>query len=140
MRLDLYQSETSLIAQQQTSILDDARDILHVGEKLSPLESNGVLHAFQVLAENAIGKAKHTLKINGKQVPISAYDCFHELASLGAVNNNELPTWNAIIGLRNRIVHDYMNIDVGQVFELVKNRQYHFITDFLHAPIFGLEA
>lgn len=140
MRLDLYQAETALIAQNQTSILDDARAMLLAGEKLSALEKNGVLHAFQVLAENAIGKAKHTLKINGKQVPISAYDCFNELVSIGAVNDTELPTWNAIIGLRNRIVHDYMNIDVEQVLELVENEQYRFITDFLLAPIFTLEA
>jgi len=140
MRLDLYQSETALIAQQQTSILDDARTMLLAGEKLSSLEKNGILHAFQVLAENAIGKAKHTLKINGQQVPISAYDSFNELVTIGAVKDNELPTWNAIIGLRNRIVHDYMNIDVAQVLELVKNEQYRFITDFLLAPIFGLQS
>jgi uncharacterized protein YutE (UPF0331/DUF86 family) len=140
MRLDLYQSETALIAQQQTSILDDARTMLLAGEKLSSLEKNGILHAFQILAENAIGKAKHTLKINGQQVPISAYDSFNELVTIGAVKDNELPTWNAIIGLRNRIVHDYMNIDVAQVLELVKNEQYRFITDFLLAPIFGLQA
>ncbi|MDY0213258.1 MAG: DUF86 domain-containing protein [Desulfuromonadaceae bacterium] len=140
MRLDLYQAETELIAQRQTSILDDARAMLLAGEKLSPLERNGILHALQVLAENAIGKAKHTLKFNSRQVPISAYDCFNELVSIGAVTDTELPTWNAIIGLRNRIVHDYMNIDVEQVLELVKNEEYRFITDFLLAPIFTLEA
>lgn len=140
MRLDLYQAETALIAQNQTSILDDARAMLLAGEKLSALEKNGVLHAFQVLAENAIGKAKHTLKINDKQVPISAYDCFNELVTIGAVNAGELATWNAIIGLRNRIVHDYMNIDIVQVLELVENEKYRFITDFLLAPIFGSKA
>jgi uncharacterized protein YutE (UPF0331/DUF86 family) len=115
--------------------LDDARAILFAGEKLSALETNGILHAFQVLAENAIGKAKQTLKINGKQVPISAYDCFSELASLGLLSDNELTTWNAIIGLRNRIVHDDMNIDMSRVIELVENEQYRFITAFLLAPI-----
>lgn len=135
MRLDLYQAETALIAQNQTSIFDDARTQLLAGEKLSPLEKNGVLHAFQILAENAIGKAKQTLKINGKQVPISAYDCFNELSGLGVVNDRELTTWNAVIGLRNRIVHDYMNIDMSRVVELVENEQYRFITDFLLAPI-----
>jgi len=40
--------------------------MLLAGEKLSPLERNGILHAFQILAGNAIGKAKHTLKINSR--------------------------------------------------------------------------
>ncbi len=54
MRFDLYQAETALIAQHQTAILDDARTMLLAGGKLSSLEKNGMLHTFQVLAENAI--------------------------------------------------------------------------------------
>ncbi len=135
MRLDLYQAETALIAQHQTAILDDARTMLLAGGNLSSLEKNGMLHAFQVLAENAIGKAKQTLKFNGKQVPISAYDCFNALLDFGVVSESDLATWHAIVGLRNRIVHDYMNIDMSRVIELVKNQQYRFITDFLLAPI-----
>ena len=136
MRLNLYQAETALIARNQTAILDDARTMIIAGKELSALEKNGILHAFQVLAENAIGKAKQTLKVNSKLVPVSAYDSFSALAGLGVVNDSELITWNAIIGLRNRIVHDYMNIDVYQVIELVKKEQYRFVTDFLLAPVF----
>lgn len=135
MRLDLYQAETAMIAQEQTSLLDEARAILLAGGTLSRLEQNGVLHALQVLVENAIGKAKHLLKGAGKQVPLSAYDSFHGLAELGAVKTGDLTAWNAAIGLRNRIVHDYMNIDLLRVQELVKNEQYRFVTDFLLAPI-----
>lgn len=140
MRLDLYQAETALIAQHQTAILDNARTMLLAGRKLSPLEKNGMLHAFQVLAENAIGKAKQTLKFNGKQVPISAYDCFSALLDFGVIGESGLGTWNAIVGLRNRIVHDYMNIDMSRVIGLVENQQYRFITDFLLAPISVFET
>jgi len=118
MRLDLYQAETALIAQEQ-----------------SRLEQNGVLHAIQMLVENAIGKSKQLLKATGKQVPLSAYDSFLGLAELGTIKNGDLDAWNAAIGLRNRIVHDYMNIDMQRVLELVKNGQYRFITDFLLEPI-----
>jgi uncharacterized protein YutE (UPF0331/DUF86 family) len=135
MRLDLYQSETALIAQEQTALLDEARTILLSGRSLSRLEQNGVLHAIQVLVENGIGKAKQLLKASAKQVPLSAYDSFRGLAELGVVKADDLTLWNAAIGLRNRIVHDYMNIDMLRVLELVKNEQYRFITDFLLAPI-----
>lgn len=131
MRLDLYQAETALIAQEQTSLLDEARTTLLTGGKLSRLEQNGVLHALQVLVENAIGKAKQLLKAAGKQVPLSAYDSFLGLTELGVIKTNDLTAWNAAIDLRNRIVHDYMNIDMQRVLELVKNEQYRFITDFL---------
>ena len=135
MRLDLYLAETALIARTQTAILDDARNLLNAGRTLSSLENSGVLHAFQILAENAIGKAKQTLKAMGKKVPLSAYDCFSELSRLGVIDDNDLTTWNAIIGLRNRIVHDCMNIDMMRVLELVKSEQYRFIADFLFVPI-----
>ena len=135
MRLDLYQEETALIAQEQAALLDEARTILLSGGVLSRLEQNGVLHALQVLVENAIGKAKQLLKAARKQVPLSAYDSFIGLTELGLVKTSDLTAWNAAIGLRNRIVHDYMNIDMLRVLELVKNEQYRFITEFLLAPI-----
>lgn len=135
MRLDLYQAETALIAQEQSSLLDEARMILLKGDSLSRLEQNGVLHAIQLLVENAVGKAKQLLKATGKQVPLSAYDSFLCLADFGFVKSSDLPVWNAAIGLRNRIVHDYMNIDMTRVLELVEKEQYRFITEFLLAPI-----
>lgn len=135
MRLDLYQAETALIAQEQSALLDEARATLLAGGTLSRLEQNGVLHAIQVLVENAIGKSKQLLKAAGRQVPLSAYDSFLGLAELGIVKTGDLVAWNAGIGLRNRIVHDYMNLDMPRVLELVKNEQYRFISDFLLAPI-----
>lgn len=134
MRLDLYQAETALIAQEQSSLLDEARMILLKGDSLSRLEQNGVLHALQVLVENAVGKAKQLIKTTGKQVPLSAYDSFLCLSEFGFVKSSDLSVWNAAIGLRNRIVHDYMNIDMARVLELVKKEQYRFITEFLLAP------
>ena len=135
MRLDLYQAETAFIAQEQGALLDEARVTLLAGGSLSRLEQNGVLHALQVLVENAIGKAKQLLKVSGKQVPLSAYDSFLGLEELGLVKSINLADWNAAIGLRNRIVHDYMNIDMLRVLELVKKEQYRFIVDFLLEPI-----
>ena len=135
MRLDLYQAETALIAQEQTSLLDEARMTLLAGGTLSRLEQNGVLHAIQLLVENAVGKAKQLLKSAGKQVPLSAYDSFIGLDELGIVTRSSLTDWNAAIGLRNRIVHDYMNIDMPRVLTLVKNEQYRLITEFLLTPI-----
>jgi uncharacterized protein YutE (UPF0331/DUF86 family) len=135
MRLDLYQAETALIAQEQTALLDEARAIMVAGRTLSRLEQNGVLHAIQLLVENAIGKAKQLLKASEKQVPLSAYDSFNSLAEFGLVKTADLQSWNAAIGLRNRIVHDYMNIDMHRVLELVKNQQYQFVSEFLLKPI-----
>lgn len=135
MRIELYQAETAHIAQEQAALLDEARSILLAGKIPTRLEQNGILHTIQVLVENAIGKAKQLLKAVGKPVPVSAYDSFSALATNGLIAESDLTAWNAIIGLRNRIVHDYMNIDMMIVFELVKNEQYRFVVSFLLTPI-----
>lgn len=74
MRLDLYQAETARIAAEQSSLLEQAKAILAEGRALTTLEQSGVLHALQVLIENAIGKAKQLLKARNQTVPISGYD------------------------------------------------------------------
>lgn len=131
MRLDVYQEETAQIARYQSEMLAEARKKLTAGETLSHLEQNGILHALQVLVENAIGKAKHLLKAAGQDIPVSAYDTFVLLAEIGQVPREQLDDWNRAVGLRNRIVHDYMNIRMDVVLELVKSEQYRFIAEFL---------
>jgi len=49
----------------------------------------------------------------------------------GLVAQEDLPAWNAWIGLRNRIVHDYMNIDIDQVLAMVRDGRDQFLIDFL---------
>ena len=139
MRLDLYQEETAQIARYQSEILAEARNKLAVGEVLSGLEQNGILHALQVLVENAIGKTKHLLKAAGQDVPVSAYDAFVALASIGQIQQEQLHDWNRAVGLRNRIVHEYMTLRMDLVLELVKNEQYRFIVEFLRQPITQLK-
>lgn len=133
MRFDLYQAETARVAAEQQALLNAARSIIESGKPLSPLEQSGVLHALQIIIENAIGKAKHWLKASNQPVPVSAYDTFQALANIGAISQDSLPEWNAVIGLRNRIVHDYMNIEFEQIVSLIKNAREQFVIDFLLA-------
>ncbi len=134
MRLDIYQQETARIARENQLLLRQARDLIKA-RPLSPLEEGGVLHALQVLIENAIGKAKQLLKRQNHAVPVSAYDAFKQLALEGLLPMSALPEWNAVVGLRNRIVHDYMNIDMQQLLPLIAECKYDFVVDFLMEPI-----
>ena len=140
MRLDIYFAETANIAREQTAMPDEARQALSAGRPLSRLERNGVLHAFQVLVEKAIGMAKHLLKdrgeplptasalasVSGGPLPVSGYDSFSALCRSGILQPSDLESWNRFIGLRNRIVHDYMNLDMERVLDLVRSEGYHF--------------
>ena len=109
--------------------------VVLAGASLTPLEQNGLLHAVQVLVENAIGKAKQELKARGETVPVSAYDAFAALVRVGCLPAEALPAWNAVIGLRNRIVHDYMNVDMVKIFEFLRAHGDRPVLDFLRAPL-----
>ena len=129
MRLDLYPAEIERIAAEQTALLDEARTVLKEGRELSALESNGVLHALQILMESSIGKAKQWLKAKDQPVPVSAYDAFAALVRIGAIEPEELSKWNALVGIRNRIVHDDMNM--GRIHSLVWDGKYRSVAEFL---------
>jgi len=131
MRLDLYQTETERLACEQASMLEVARDKLLRKDPLTALERSGALHALQILIENAIGKAKHLVKAAGEPVPVSAYDAFASLAQMGTISVEQAKQWNSAIGMRNRIVHEYMNLNMELILHWVKTERYLFIVDFL---------
>ena len=131
MRHDLYHLETLRIATEQTALLDESAQRIKSGPPLSALEQSGLLHALQVLIENAIGKAKQMLKAAGQPVPVSAYDAFSALSRRGEITVEQIAEWNAVVGLRNRIVHDYMNVDMNRVQAWVVDGRYRFVTEFL---------
>ncbi len=87
------------------------------------------------MIENSIGKAKHLLKATGEPVPVSDYDAFASLIRIGTINPEEVQRWNSAIGIRNRIVHDYMNLNMELILNLVKTERYQFIVEFLKAPM-----
>lgn len=131
MWLDIYQAETLQSLDAQRAILQSARDIMRSGRPLTLIEEAGMLHALQISIENAIGKGKHWLKAKGLPVPVSAYDVFVALANAELLPRAELSDWNAIIGLRNRIVHDYMNLDIEFIEALILENKEAFVLDFL---------
>ena len=51
------------------------------------------------------------------------------------ITDAQLQQWNAAVGLRNRIVDEYMNVDMTVVFALIEQQDYQFIVDFLRQPI-----
>ncbi|MDW5416978.1 DUF86 domain-containing protein [Iodobacter sp. CM08] len=134
MQLDEYQAETAAHAARQALILLEAKERLQQQGSLTALEFSGAVHALQVIAENSIGKAKHSLKALGQAVPVSAYDCFALLQQAGKLSMDELQAWQRAIDLRNRIVHDYLNLDTRVIYRLIDSNAYQFMLDFFIEP------
>ncbi len=131
MQLDIYLQETANHAARLEAMLVDAKSRLVSQGRLSPLEMGGALHAIQVLVENAIGKAKQLVKSSRGVTPVDAYAAFEDLVALGQLDADHLAAWRQAIGMRNRIVHDYLNIDEQILYELLQDNAYQFVVNFL---------
>lgn len=138
LQLDVYLQETASHARLTGAQLDAARERLLAAPSATPfvatfsaLEYGGILHALQTLAENAIGKAKQLCRHHGGVVPPNAYDAFLQLQTLGLVSADQLVSWRNIIGLRNRIVHDYLNVDSLVIYDVLRRQDYALALDFL---------
>lgn len=140
MYLELYQEETEKVAERNGKLLQELHDKLLQTSGLSLMEEQAMLHALQIIIENAIGKARHLLKAKNAKVPINAYDLFEQMKNLNLIDDKTLPEWKKIVGLRNTIVHEYMKINIMLVKTIVKEEKYGFVLDFLNAPFVQLLA
>ncbi|MCC5808504.1 MAG: DUF86 domain-containing protein [Opitutales bacterium] len=134
MDFEVYHEATLAMLRRQEAALNEARTRLAQGDALSELEWNGLEHTLQLLVENAIGKAKHLLRQQGQTPPVSAYDAFSALAQARLLPAAEVDLWGKAIGMRNAIVHDYLNIDRHLIREVVETEAYRLMTRFLAKP------
>ena len=89
--------------------LSEIRAILAL-RALSNLEYRAAERILQVSIEACIGVAKHWAKALASHTPQDAYQAFEILAQRGELSPDTLIGWRKIIGLRNALVHDYLNI------------------------------
>lgn len=82
-----------------------------VQRPLSSLEYRAAERTLQVSIEACIGLAKHWAKALAGHSPQDAYQAFEILVQRGALMPDSLTGWRNTIGLRNVLVHDYLNID-----------------------------
>ncbi len=87
----------------------------------------------QLLTEACIGIAKQRLKSLGVVVPSDARQTFSKLQSLG--HDSSGTPWHKIIGLRNALVHDYLNLDAEIVEAIIRQRNYRSLLDFAEAQL-----
>lgn len=117
--------------EQVLGLKEEIEDILKELVK-NPVPSRMVYRSaersLQLLTEACIGIAKRTLKAEGKQVPSDARQVFSKLNSLGLDNTGS--DWNRIIGMRNALVHDYLNIEPDRVLDVIRLKHYEVLLDF----------
>jgi len=100
-----------------------------IERKLNRFEYRAAERTLQIVIEACIGVAKHWCKrINGV-APASAYQAFEKLEAHG-ISEVSKTNWKQIIGMRNALVHDYLNIDSAIIEQLIRDRHYQSVVEF----------
>lgn len=132
--LELYLAEVGSHKEKYLKELNELRFDLNQ----SGLKSRDYLAAerlLQVFTEMCIGLSKHMVKKIQNKSPTEAYQSFSLLKEHGLISSNELRTWKQIIGMRNGLVHDYLNIDLLIVEDILREGHYQALADFTEKAI-----
>ncbi len=92
----------------------------------------------QVLIEACIGIAKHWANDLNKTAPADAYSAFEVLSQHGVDTATEI-NWRKIIGMRNALVHDYLNMRSEIIRAVIKNTSYHPLFLFAEQGLIALK-
>jgi len=127
-----YLDKTKIIASEELEILDEMSE----KQVWSKIEIRAVKNSMQVIIENSIGKAKRILKhFNCPIVPQKGSDAFEFMYDMGLIEDTFYATIRSAIGLRNAMVHDYMNFNDKILQDVVHTKSYANIIDFLEKDI-----
>ena len=132
MTFQEYLDNTKSIAQEELEILDE------MSEKTawSKIEIRAVKNSMQVIVENSIGKAKRILKnFNCPIVPQRGSDAFEFMFEMGLIDDEIYSSMKSAIGLRNAMIHDYINFNDDILKNVVQSKKYTDIIEFLNSNL-----
>ncbi len=108
--------------------LDGYRECVVGDNSVNLMAYRAIERTMQLLIEACIGIAKQSIKGKNKQVPSDARRAFEKMSELGM--DVVTKDWNSIIGMRNALVHDYLNLDKEKILQVVRRSQYCVLVEF----------
>lgn len=116
--------------EQYLSGLDELSDFLKQ-RTLSFNERSAAERGLQVIVEAAIGCSKHYLKSRGKPVPSEARASIERVYESLMLSEPDINDIRGSIGMRNAIIHDYLNLDWGKLEVVLRDKKYHRVSDYI---------
>lgn len=128
-KLDEYYQDSMLEhLKELREEMAEYRSMLPESGSPSMMLYRAIERTMQLLIEACIGIAKQGLKASGKEAPSDARKAFEKIKAMG-LDHTEAD-WNRIIGMRNALVHDYLNLDPEKVLAVVRKGQHEELFSF----------
>ncbi|SFJ05232.1 Uncharacterized conserved protein YutE, UPF0331/DUF86 family [Desulfomicrobium apsheronum] len=128
MRDELYEHELLGNARRMTRILNSFHDS---SESVSETDNLAIQRALQILVESVIGMSRYVAETALGIRVAKSRESLDELRRMGVLDHDTHARLLRIVGFRNILVHDYLNIDDVVVSAIVKKREYAFLMDVL---------
>jgi uncharacterized protein YutE (UPF0331/DUF86 family) len=98
---------------------------------LSFNERNAAERGLQVLVEMAVGCSKHLLKARQLPVPAEARAALERVYERLALTAPPISVMRGAVGMRNAIIHDYLNLDWQRLEAVLAERKYHEVARYI---------
>lgn len=116
----------------------DALSDIDSQRPLNQFEYRAAEGTLQILIEACIGIAKQWSYALSNNAPSDAYSAFERLSMLGVdISSVE---WRRVIGMRNALVDDYLNIDPLIIRTVIKRKDFKPLLDFTNLGLDALDA
>ena len=86
----------------------------------NPWLIKGLKYSLQTSVEAMIDIAYHISAKQYNHAPSDARDAFDQLARAGIISRKDIPTYRAMIGFHNRVVHGYQEVSPERVLEIAE--------------------
>ncbi|GIU36998.1 MULTISPECIES: type VII toxin-antitoxin system HepT family RNase toxin [Shewanella] len=133
---DGYLAAMRVHVQQCQSDLEELRNHF-LQAPLDKYQRLALQRLMQISIESAIGIAKHWAQQVNQRPILEAYQAFDILNNAGLLKGNA--PWRQIIGMRNVLVHDYLNLDEPLLEVVIRQQLYAVIFDFCYQGLAALE-
>jgi uncharacterized protein YutE (UPF0331/DUF86 family) len=117
--------------------LDDLRDRL-AQRPLTFIERSATERSLQIVIEAAVGASKHTLRAHGRPIPTEARTAIERVYEVTGLTTPALDEMRGAVGMRNAIVHDYLNLDWALLERVLTEGRYRRVQQFVRILVEGL--
>lgn len=118
-----YEKELLKTVQKMEQVLDDLSDESRYDDR----DFLAIERALQVSVEAFIGFCRYTLKIKYNQSVSKSREAVDELFKQGHFTEDQYRQFLGVIGFRNILVHNYLNVNYEVVKGIVHDRKYNII-------------
>ncbi len=87
----------------------------------SPIEQHAVERELQIVIEGCLDIGHHVIAREGLRRPVDYRDVFAILREAGILESGLGRRLEEMAGFRNRLVHGYLDIEPGKVFEIARD-------------------